>query len=61
MKYTVMYERTVRVREYETLKIGFWREFDDDITSYEGAYNFCKRYVDHKIKTALKDLREKDA
>ncbi len=56
-KYTVLYERTVRVREYETLKQGLWIEFDSEDTPTSSGFDVATFLVDTKIQENLERLR----
>lgn len=60
MKFTVEYKRTVRVRQYETLTIGWIEEFDkDEATPFE-AFEIVKGLVNHMIEENLDELRKQD-
>ena len=56
-KYTVIYERTVRVREYETLKIGIHREFEAKNDRDQTGFDVCAFIVDTQIEENLERLR----
>ena len=58
MKYQVHYERTVQVRRYETLKIGLFREYDDQEVPFEVAFEITRHEIDDKITRTLRDLRK---
>ena len=60
MKFTVEYKRTVRVRQYETLTIGWMEEFDKDIQEVSAAYETVQTLVDYLIDRELNRLREKE-
>lgn len=58
MKYTIIYERTVRVREYETLKMGIWRECDNTIIDEHTAFDTLAFLVDTELEDNLERLRD---
>lgn len=60
MKYTVIIERLVRVKEYETLKIGLHREYDDNQVPSFAAYKEVWALVCEQIDVRLKELRADD-
>lgn len=57
MNVTIEYRRTVRVREYETLTIGWTEEFDPKRVGYYQGFENVKRSVDSRIDTELRRLR----
>lgn len=58
-KFTVEYKRTVRVRQYETLTIGWMEEFDKKESTPFEAFELVKGMVDHLIEENLGDLTKK--
>lgn len=58
-KFTVEYKRTVRVRQYETLTIGWMEEFDTDETSMMDAFEEIKGMVNYHIHEELGELTNK--
>lgn len=58
MKFSIVYERTVRVREYETFKLGIVKEFDMANTDETTAVNVCEFIVDTEVEEVLNRLRE---
>lgn len=60
MKFTVEYKRTVRVRQYETLTIGWREEFDKGKDHYTGAFEQVKSLVNYLIEEELGELTKKE-
>ncbi|TKJ36881.1 hypothetical protein CEE36_11380 [candidate division TA06 bacterium B3_TA06] len=60
MKFTVEYKRTVRVRQYETLTIGWMEEFDRDLQEVSAAYETVQTLVDYLIDRELGRLTKKE-
>ena len=61
MKFTVEYKRTVRVRQYETLTIGWMEEYDKKEYSPFAAFEIVKGLVDYLIEDNLEKLTKKEA
>ena len=59
MKFTVEYKRTVRVRQYETLTIGWMEEFDKKEYAPFPAFEIVKNLVDYLIDDNLDKLTMK--
>lgn len=56
MVYTIEYKRTVRVRPYETVTIGFMEEFNPAAKDYREAYAGVKAQVDMWCEEALEEF-----
>jgi len=50
LKFTIVYNRKVRVQAYETLEIGLIQEFDDSQISWLEAFTKVKMFVNYKVK-----------
>ena len=55
-KFSIEYKRTVRVRQYETLTIGWIEEFEKGDQDYTDAYEVVRNMVDYLIDTELDRL-----
>jgi len=55
MKYTVTHSRKVRTRAYESLEIGFYREFDE-VTFPDVAFELVRDKVEEWIEKELDRL-----
>ena len=60
MKYTIEYKRTVRVRQYETLTIGWMEEFDKERQDTTDAYETVRNLVNYLIDREFKELTKKE-
>jgi len=58
-KFTVEYKRTVRVRQYETLTIGWMEEFEKEYRDPRVAFEAVKVMVDYLIDENLDELTKK--
>jgi len=57
-KFSIEYKRTVRIRQYETLTIGWIEEFEKkELTPFD-AFEMVKGLVTHLIETELEGLRK---
>ena len=50
MKYTVVFSRKVRTGAYETMEIGFLKEYDDGLTTSSYAFKEVKEIVEAQIQ-----------
>jgi len=50
MKFTIVYNRKVRVQAYETLEVGLIQEFDDSQWTWHGAFTKVKDFVDNRAE-----------
>ena len=57
MKFTVEFKRTVRVRQYETLTIGWSEEFEKESQDITAAYETVRNLVNYLIDTELERLQ----
>lgn len=56
-KFSITYERTVRIRPYETLKIGLYEEFDNDSITQFDAFGLVKISVTNWVEEERDRLR----
>lgn len=61
MKFRVEYKRTVRVRQYETLTIGWMEEYDKGDISDHMAFAGVRSIVEYHIERELERLTKKKA
>lgn len=51
MKFTVAYSRKVRTGAYETMEVGFHKEYDDSLTAPSYAFKEVKEIVEAQIES----------
>ena len=56
MVYTIEYKRTVRVKPYETVTIGFLEEFEHGNASYDCNFQGVKSQVDKWCEEAREEF-----
>lgn len=59
-KFSITYERTVRIRPYETLKIGIYEEFDYAVTPQLDAFGQVRDTVDCWVEEERDRLRAEE-
>ena len=59
MKYTVFYERKVRVAAYDMLTVGLSQEFDDSVIPKDVAFEYVRDRVDGWVEEERNRLLEK--
>ena len=59
MRYTVFYERKVRVAAFDMLTIGLSEEFDDSVMPKDAAFEYVRKRVDEWVEEERNRLLEK--
>jgi len=59
VRYTVFYERKVRVAAFDMLTIGLSEEFDDSVMPKDAAFDYVRKRVDGWVEEERNRLLEK--
>lgn len=56
-KFTVEYARTVRLKQYESLRLGMSAESTSPNDNPQSLFEWCKKETEAAIKRALEELK----